>query len=83
MCQTASLAVRKWRENEKMQRKWRENKEIERKWRENEQKERDSLSIFPHFLFISSPLYISYIKITSVKYGTIVASVTKNLTYAL
>ena len=25
-----------------------------RKWRENEEKERDSLSTFPHFLFISS-----------------------------
>ena len=54
LCQPGSLAVRKWRENEKMQRKWRENKEIERKWRENEEKERDSLLTFPHFLFIFS-----------------------------
>ena len=35
LCQPASLAVRKWRENEKMKRKWRENEEMERKWREN------------------------------------------------
>ena len=54
-----------------------------RKWRENEEMERDSLSIFPHFLFITSPLSISYIKIINVKYGTFVANVTKNLTYTL
>ena len=45
---------RKWRENEEMKRKWRDNEEIERKWRENEEMERDSLSTFPHSLFISS-----------------------------
>ena len=75
--------MRKWRENEKMKKKWRENEEMETKWRENEEMERDSLSIFPHFLFITSPLSISYIKIINVKYGTFVANVTKNLTYAL
>ena len=52
--QFGSRAVRKWRENEKMKRKWRENEEMERKWKENEEMERDSLSTFPHFLFISS-----------------------------
>ena len=41
------LAARKWRENEKMKRKWRKNEEMEG----------DSLSAFPHFLFISLPLY--------------------------
>ena len=35
-------------------RKWRENKKMKRKWRENEEMERNSLSTFPHFLFISS-----------------------------
>jgi len=30
LCQPASLAVRKWRENEKMKRQWRENEELER-----------------------------------------------------
>ena len=64
-------------------RKWRENGEMERKGRKNEEIKRDSLSIFPHFLFITSPLFISYIKIINVKYGTFVANVTKNLTYAL
>ena len=49
-----SRAARKWRENEKMKRKCRENEEMERKLREIEEMERDSLSTFPHFLFISS-----------------------------
>ena len=39
---------------EKMKRKWRENEEMERKWREDEKMEKDSLSIFPNFLSISS-----------------------------
>ena len=52
--QFGSRAVRKWRKNEKMKRKWRENEEMERKWKENEEMERDSLSKFPHFLYISS-----------------------------
>ena len=30
LCQPASLAVRKWRENDKMKRKWRDNEEMER-----------------------------------------------------
>ena len=42
--QPGSLAARKWRENEEMNRKWRENEEMYT----------DSLSIFPHFLIISS-----------------------------
>ena len=46
--------MRKWRDNEEMKMKWRENEEMKRKWRENEEMERDSLSTFPHFLFISS-----------------------------
>ena len=41
------------RGNERMG-KWRGNGERMRKWRENEIMERDSLSTFPHFLFISS-----------------------------
>ena len=40
----------KWRENEKIKRKWRENEEIERAWG----MERDSLSTFPHSLYIFS-----------------------------
>ena len=44
LCQPGSLAVRKWRENEKMKGKYRENEEMER----------DTLSTFPHFLFIPS-----------------------------
>ena len=40
MCQPGSLAVKKWRENEKMKGKWRENEEMERKLRENEEMER-------------------------------------------
>ena len=31
MCQPASLAVRKWRENEITKKRWRENEEMERK----------------------------------------------------
>ena len=42
LCHSASLAVRKGRENEKMKRKWRENEEMERDWRENEEMERYS-----------------------------------------
>ena len=73
---------RKWRENEKMKRKWRENGEMGKKWRENEDMERDSLSSFPHFLFISPTLTIPYIKNCcilpqNVKYDTFVANVTK------
>ena len=52
LCQPASLAVRKWTENKKIKRKWREDRE--RKWTENEEMERDLLSTFPHFFFISS-----------------------------
>ena len=78
-CKTfGCLAATKWRENEKMKRKLRENEEMER----------DLLSTFPHSLFISPPLSISYIKIChilsqNVKYGLFVANVTKNLTYVL
>ena len=84
LCQPASLAVRKWRENEKMKRKWRENEELEWRWRDNEEMERDSLSTFPHFLFISSLSIHSYIKTClilsqNVKYSTFVANVTKKL----
>ena len=50
LCHSASLAVRKGRENEKMKRKWRENEEMER----------DLLITFPYFLFISS-LYIHFL----------------------
>ena len=39
MCQPASLAVRNWRENERMKRKWTEYEEMERKWRKNEEME--------------------------------------------
>ena len=79
---------RKWRENEEMKRKWRENEEMKRKWRENEEMERDSLSRFPHSLSISSlSIHFLYqnchILSQNVKYGTFVANVTKNLTYAL
>ena len=31
LCQPASLAVRKWRENEITKKRWRENEEMERK----------------------------------------------------
>ena len=88
LCQPASLAVRKWRENEKMKRKWRENEEMEKKWRENEEMERDSLSTFPHFLFISSlSIHFLYQKLShflqNVEYGIVVVNVTKNVSYAL
>ena len=83
-----NLASRKWREKEKMKRKWermrnsRGNGERIRKWREIH---------FLHFLIFSlfpPSLSISYIKnchilSQNVKYGTFVANVTKNLTYAL
>ena len=55
---------------------------MERKRKENEEMERDSLSTFPHFLFIS-PLSIHFLYQTlsqNVKYGTFVANFTKNLT---
>ena len=39
--QHASLAVRKWRENEKVKRKWREDEETEGKRRENWKMERE------------------------------------------
>ena len=65
--------------------KWRENEEMERKWRENDEMERDSLSTFPHFLYISflsihflhQKLSYKYILSQNVKYGTFVAKVTK------
>ena len=72
-----------------MKRKWRENEEMKRKWRENEEMEREIHSqdflifcLFPPYLSIS---YIKNCHILSqnVKYGTFVANVTKNLTYAL
>ena len=80
--QPGSLASRKWRDNDKMKRKWRGNRERVRKWREIH---------FLHFLIFSlfpSSLSISYIKnclilSQNVKYGTFIANVTKNLTYAL
>ena len=87
--QPCSRAARKWRENEEMKRKWRENEEMKRKWRENEEMEREIHSqdflifcLFPPYLSIS---YIKNCHILSqnVKYGTFVANVTKNLTYAL
>ena len=87
--QPCSQAARKWRENEEMKRKWRENEEMKRKWRENEEMEREIhsqdfliLCLFPPSLSIS---YIKNCHILSqnVKYGTYVANVTKNLTYAL
>ena len=69
MCQPGSLAVRKWRENEKMNRKWNGNEEMERYL----------LSTFPHFLFISSLSihFLSKILLQNVKYGTFVDNVTK------
>ena len=50
--------------------------------------ERDSLSTFPHFLFINSlSIHLLYrnciILSQNVKYSTFVANVTKNLSYAL
>ena len=49
----ASMAAWLWENGERM-RKWRGNGERMRKWTQNEQIERDSLSTFPHFLFITS-----------------------------
>ena len=80
-----SRAARKWTENEDMKRKWRENEEVkmklreyeemERKLRENEEMERDSLSTFPHSLFISSlPIHFLYQNLSY-----FVTNVTKNL----
>ena len=43
-----------WQPCNRAARKWRENEKMKKKWRENEEMERDSLSTFPHFLFISS-----------------------------
>ena len=62
-----------------MKRKWRENDEMEWKGRENEEMERDLLSTFPHFLFISSLSihFLSKILLQNVKYGTFVDNVTK------
>ena len=37
MCQPASLAWRKWRENEKMKRKWRAKEEMESEWGNGEE----------------------------------------------
>ena len=53
-----------------------------RKWRENEEMEKDSLSTFPHFLFISSLSihFLSKILLQNVKYGTFVDNVTKKHT---
>ena len=51
--QPGSQASRKWRENQKMEREW-GNGEGMRNWRENAEMERNSLSTFPHFLFIPS-----------------------------
>ena len=65
-----------------MKRKWRENEEMEKKGTDNEEMERDLLSIYPHFLFIS-PLSIHFqiknclILSQNVKYGTFVADFTK------
>ena len=43
-----------WQPGSRAARKQREKKKMKRKWRENEEMERDSLSTFPHSLFISS-----------------------------
>ena len=77
--QPCSRAARKWRENEEMKRKWRENEEMER---EIHSQDFLILCLFPPSLSIS---YIKNCHILSqnVKYGTFVANVTKNLTYAL
>ena len=60
---------------------------MERELENEEEMERDSLSTFPHFLFISSLsihfLYQKCLILLNVKYGTFVANVTKNFTYAL
>ena len=67
--------ARKWRENE-------ENGERMRKWKEIHSLHFLTFSLFPPSLSIS---YIKNCHILSqnVKYGTFVANVTKNLTYAL
>ena len=79
LCQPGSLAVEKWKENEKMKRKWRENEEMERKWREIHSLHFLIFSLFP------PSLSISYIKncltlSQNVKCSTFVANFTKNLT---
>ena len=63
-------------------RKWRGNGERMRKWREIHSQDFLILCLFPPSLSIS---YIKNCHILSqnVKYGTFVANVTKNLTYAL
>ena len=61
--QPGSRAAKKWRENEKMKgelEKAEGNGERMRKWREYEEIVKDSLSTFPHFLFIS-PLPIHFL----------------------
>ena len=75
LCQPGSLAVRKWRENEKMKRKWRE--------RMRKRSEIHSLHFLIFSLFPPS-LFISYIKnclifLQNVKYDIFVANVTKKL----
>ena len=52
----AQIVVAWLRENGERMKKRRGNGERIRKWRENEVMERDSLSTFPHFLFIFSGL---------------------------
>ena len=76
LCQPASLAVGKWRENEKMNRTWRENEEMERKWRENEEIERDSFFLRPSLSM--SSIKICPILSQNVMYGTFVVNVAKN-----
>ena len=56
--QPGSQAARKWRENEKMKR---ENEN----WREKEEMEKDLLSTFLHFLFISSLSIHFQVKVVS------------------
>ena len=75
---------REWENEEEMEREW----GMERKFGENEEMERDSLSTFPHFLFISSlSIHFLYQKLShfvqNIKYATFVANVTKNLSCAL
>lgn len=57
--------------------------EMEREWEYEEEMERDALSTFPHFLYISSlSNHFLYQKLSrNVKYGTFVAKNTKKLTY--
>ena len=70
------------RGNGERMRKWRGNGERMRKWREIHSQDFLILCLFPPSLSIS---YIKNCHILSqnVKYGTFVANVTKNLTYAL